>query len=162
MLSAVQSALSQSGFSTVTTVGHSLGAALALLDGVYLPLNLPSSIGFQTITYGLPRVGNQDFAAYVDANLAITHINNKYVFDVLINPRGLGADQGHCSREDPIPTVPGMFLGYHHPQGENHIMDDNTWVACPGDDNPSTMCSTGDVPTVAQGSLSDHDGMFSL
>lgn len=32
-----------------------LGAALALLDGVYLPLNLPN-VNFKTIGYGMPRV----------------------------------------------------------------------------------------------------------
>ena len=107
------------------------GAALALLDSVYLPLHLPSTIQFTTVCYGLPRVsfiypgyisitvrlttlnqvGNQDFANYVDAHLSLTHINNK---------------------EDPIPIVPGMFLGYVHPSGEVHIQDSGSWDACPG------------------------------
>lgn len=34
------------------------GAALALLDSVYLPLHLPSNLNFRTVTYGLPRVRN--------------------------------------------------------------------------------------------------------
>ncbi|PPQ71887.1 hypothetical protein CVT25_001641 [Psilocybe cyanescens] len=59
----------------------------------------------------MPRVGNQAFANYVDAHLALTHINNK---------------------EDIAPIVPGRFLGYHHPSGEVHIMDNNQWVSCPG------------------------------
>ena len=33
----------------------SLGAAIALLDSVYLPLHV-SGVSFQTFTYGLPRV----------------------------------------------------------------------------------------------------------
>ena len=45
---------------------------------------------------------------YLDA---LTHINNK---------------------EDPIPTVPGMFLSYVHPAGEVHITDAGAWEACPG------------------------------
>ena len=49
---------------TVATVGHSLGAALALLDGVYPRLQLDPSIRVRVIGYGLPRVGNQDFANY--------------------------------------------------------------------------------------------------
>ena len=62
------------------------------------------------LTHAL-QVGNQAFADYVDAHLALTHINNK---------------------EDPIPTVPGMFLGFHHPAGEIHIQDSGAWDACPG------------------------------
>lgn len=33
----------------------SSGAAIALLDAVYLPLHLPGVI-FKTVTYGMPRV----------------------------------------------------------------------------------------------------------
>ena len=72
---------------------ESIGAAIALLDSVYLPLWV-TGVSFQTITYGLPRVskhcniprplteltsqvGNPAFANYVDANLHLTHINNK-------------------------------------------------------------------------------------
>ena len=59
-------------------VGHSLGGALALLDAVFLPLHLPTGTKFTTITYGMPRVGNQAFADYVDAHVTnLSHINNK-------------------------------------------------------------------------------------
>ena len=34
----------------------SSGAAIALLDSIYLPLHLPPSAEFRTIGYGLPRV----------------------------------------------------------------------------------------------------------
>lgn len=139
LLAAVQTTMSKYGTTTVTVVGHSLGAAISLLDSVYLPLHLPSGTSFQTITYGLPRVGNQAFANYVDANLHLTHINNK---------------------EDPIPILPGMFLGYVHPAGEVHIEDSGEWAACPGQDNPSTQCIVGDVPTILQGDESDHDGPY--
>jgi hypothetical protein len=40
-----------------------LGAALALLDSVFLPLHL-SGFTFTTVTMGMPRVGNQAFADY--------------------------------------------------------------------------------------------------
>lgn len=139
VLAAVQTTMSKYGTTTVTVVGHSLGAAISLLDSVYLPLHLPSGTSFQTITYGLPRVGNQAFANYVDANLHLTHINNK---------------------EDPIPILPGMFLGYVHPAGEVHIEDSGEWAACPGQDNPSTQCIVGDVPMILQGDESDHDGPY--
>ncbi|KAI0825738.1 lipase [Irpex lacteus] len=138
ILSAVQTALSVNGANSVTTVGHSLGAALSLLDAVYLPLHLPG-VNFKSILYGLPRVGNQDFANYVDAHLQVTHINNK---------------------EDPVPIVPGKFLGYHHPSGEVHITDSSVWESCPGQDNSSDLCIVGAVPNIFDGSISNHDGPY--
>ena len=73
-----------------------------------------------------------------------------------------------------------MFLGYHHPSGEVHIMNDNEWVSCPGNnyvsrmenftnhnlpillgqDNPSKECIVGDVPNIFDGDLSNHDGPY--
>ncbi|KAI0085773.1 lipase [Irpex rosettiformis] len=138
ILSAVQTALSNNGANTVTIVGHSLGAAIALIDSVYLPLHLPG-VTFQSVLYGLPRVGNQDFADYVDANLHITHINNL---------------------KDPIPIVPGRFLGFHHPSGEVHISENGAWEACPGQDNTSNLCIVGDVPNIFESTESDHDGPY--
>ncbi|KAK7461011.1 hypothetical protein VKT23_008938 [Stygiomarasmius scandens] len=139
ILSAVQTALSAHGASSVTMVGHSLGAAISLLDSIYLPLHLPSGTTFRTILYGLPRVGNPDFADYVDAHASVTHINNK---------------------EDPIPIVPGRFLGYAHPNGEVHIQDSGVWDVCPGHDNTDSRCTTGDVGNIFEGSVSDHDGPY--
>ena len=98
------------GASFVTVVGHSLGAALALLDGLYLSLNLPNT-EVRVIGYGMPRVGNQAFANWVDEHLHLTHINNQ---------------------EDLIPILPGNFLGFHHASGEVHITDSGTWKSFPG------------------------------
>jgi hypothetical protein len=113
ILSAVQKTLKERSLSSVTVVGHSLGGALALLDGVYLSLQLPKSVTVKVISYGMPRVGNQAFADFVDSQLSgrVTHVNN---------------------REDFIPIVPGRFWGYHHPSGEIHIQDSGAWDACPG------------------------------
>jgi predicted lipase len=85
ILGSVQKALHDTGLKKVTIVGHSLGAALALLDGVYLPLHIKEKgVHFRVIGYGMPRVGNAAFANYVDhlqlghnANLTIERINNK-------------------------------------------------------------------------------------
>jgi hypothetical protein len=112
ILSAVQQTLSAHGGSSVTVVGHSLGAALSLLDAVFLSLQLPN-VNVKIVGYAMPRVGNQDFANFVDSQLSglVTHINNK---------------------KDPIPTVPGIFLGFHHPSGEIHQQDSGEWDACPG------------------------------
>jgi len=138
----VKQLLTQHGASSVAVTGHSLGAALALLDAVYLPLHLPAGTRVRMVGYGMPRVGNPAFADYVDAHagaLALTHVN---------------------SREDPIPIVPGRFLGFAHPAGEVHIQDTGAWVACPGRDNPSTLCTVGDVPDVLHGNILNHLGPY--
>ena len=121
ILSAVQETLSTQGLSSVTVVGHSLGAALALLDGIFFSLQLPEGVTVKVINYGMPRVGNQAFADFVDSQLSgrVTHVNN---------------------REDPIPIVPGMSLGFHHPSGEIHILDSGAWDACPGVFSSSCVC----------------------
>ncbi|KAH9017205.1 lipase class 3 family protein [Lactarius pseudohatsudake] len=141
ILSAVQQTLSAHGTSSVTVVGHSLGAALALLDGLYLRLHLNATVKVRVIGYGMPRVGNQAFADWVDAHLSgqVTRINN---------------------REDAVPIVPDRLLGYRHASGEVHITDSGLWENCPGQDNPSTLCSTGDVPTILEGNTNDHNGPY--
>ncbi|KIY52535.1 lipase class 3 family protein, partial [Fistulina hepatica ATCC 64428] len=138
ILSYVQSGMSTYGTNTLTVVGHSLGGAIALLDGVYFDIQLPDA-DVIVITYGQPRVGNQAWANYVDANVNRTHINNK---------------------EDYVPILPPLYIDYVHASGEIHIMDDNEWIACAGQDNNSTMCSTGDVPNVLAGNISYHDGPY--
>jgi predicted lipase len=89
VLAAVQTAMSTYKTNTVTTVGHSLGAAISLLDAVYLKLHLPASTVIQFYGYGLPRVGNPAFTAYVDGSgIKVTHINNE---------KDIGADVPLCS-----------------------------------------------------------------
>lgn len=72
-------------------------------------------------------------------------------------------------------------MGYHHPSGEVHIMENDQWVYCPGkksisatkkkggltghnliigQDNTSKMCSVGDVPDVLYGNVTHHSGPF--
>lgn len=140
VLSAVQTALSTHGANHVTVVGFSLGAALALLDSVYLPLHLPASTNFTTIGYGLPRVGNQAFADYVDAHVTnLSRVNNQ---------------------KDVIPILPGRFLGFHHPSGEKHIQASGVWIACSGQDNTNEKCTDGEVSSVFEGQLDDHSGPY--
>ncbi|KAK0489329.1 alpha/beta-hydrolase [Armillaria novae-zelandiae] len=139
ILRAVTTALSKHNTNSVTLVGHSLGAALSLLDAVYLPLHLDAS--YKVVGYGLPRVGNQEFADYLDASFPgkISHVNNK---------------------QDPVPILPGMALGFHQPSGEVHIASNNNWNSCPGQDNPEKGCTVGDVSSIFVGDLSDHDGPY--
>jgi len=95
------------------------------------------------IGYGMPRVGNKAFADYIDHNLRVnvTHINNKKDFV-------------------PIIPIPEFDFEYHHPSGEVHIMENNQWVSCPGQENPSKMCSVGDVPNIFEGNAIDHVGPY--
>ncbi|KAI9510547.1 lipase [Russula earlei] len=141
ILTAVQDTLTAQGASSVTVVGHSLGAALALLDGVSLSLQLSPGVTVNVIGYGMPRVGNQDFANFVDSRLGglVTHVNNQ---------------------DDPVPTVPGRFLGFHHASGEIHIQDSGDWDACPGQDNPSDLCIVGDVTNILDSNVNNHLGPY--
>ncbi len=142
VLQSVNTLLQMHPGASVTTVGHSLGAALALLDGVFLRIQLDPTIKISVVGYGMPRVGNEDFANFVDTILPgrVKHINNK---------------------KDPIPIVPGMWLGYHHVSGEVHIQNDSGgWITCPGQDNPDPRCIVGTVSSIFSAKFSDHHGPY--
>ncbi|KAH9933627.1 lipase [Epithele typhae] len=141
VLAAVKSALATYKTTKVVVTGHSLGAALGLLDSMMLVMSLPSA-SVRFIGYALPGVGNQAWANAVDAQasrLSVTHVNNK---------------------KDLIPTLPGLWLGFHQPSGEVHIQNDESWVACSGQDNKNRNCILGAVPTIFSGDLDDHYGPY--
>ncbi|KAK0466790.1 alpha/beta-hydrolase [Desarmillaria tabescens] len=138
ILSYVEMAMSTYSTNSVTAIGHSLGGAIALLDGVYLDLQLPSA-SVSVVSYGMPRVGNQAFADYVDANVNVTHVNNK---------------------KDPVPILPWREIGYHHCSGEKHITDSNEWVNCPGQDSPDAQCIVGEVGNLLESNAADHIGPY--
>ncbi|KAG8951887.1 hypothetical protein FRC04_005579 [Tulasnella sp. 424] len=102
ILKAVKTVMAAKSSSKVTIVGHSLGGALALLDSIYLKIQIPS-ITTKTITLGGPRVGNPAFANYLKS-FDITRLTHS---------------------QDPIPIVPGRLMGFAHPQGM-YCMDDLT------------------------------------
>lgn len=132
--------LAEHAGANVVTVGHSLGAALALLDAIYLPLHLSSDTTFKTVGYGLPRVGNQAFADYVDAQLTdFTRVNNK---------------------KDPVPILPFRLLGFEHPSGEVHIQEGGSWDSCPGQENTDSRCEDGLVPSILVSDVDDHNGPY--
>lgn len=72
VLAAVKGVFAAHSISHVTLVGHSLGAAIATIDGVYLQLALPVGTTFKHVIHGSPRVGNQQFADYIDAHVNIS------------------------------------------------------------------------------------------
>ncbi|CAK5270713.1 unnamed protein product [Mycena citricolor] len=122
ILAAAESAV-RGGTTEVVVTGHSLGAALATMTGAYLRSSLPSSVHVRVVGFGMPRSGDQAWADYVDATVPVTFLNNQH---------------------DPVPDLPFIDWGYHHSSGEVHITGDPSadFVACPGQDNPSSECST--------------------
>jgi len=141
ILATVQSALASTGFKTVLVTGHSLGAALAILDGVMFKMTLSSDIQVLSVVFGLPRVGNQAFANMFDSLFpTFSHVTNQ---------------------NDPVPTIPPQFLSYQHPSGEVHItsVDSNgaaSLIACPGQENQE--CS--DADSIFDVSIQDHLGPY--
>ncbi|KIM44391.1 hypothetical protein M413DRAFT_352271 [Hebeloma cylindrosporum] len=139
VLAAVKKGLSTYGTTKVTVVGHSLGAALAIISTAHLSLNLPSTTVLKTISFSAPRVGNVEFVNFVNARADMVRINNK---------------------KDPVPILPGRFLGFAHTEGEIHISSTNAWISCPGQDNTNSQCTVGTVPNIFVGNTGDHSGPF--
>ncbi|CCM03519.1 uncharacterized protein FIBRA_05653 [Fibroporia radiculosa] len=143
ILQETQYLIQTQGADTVILVGHSLGAAIAELDAMFMTLNLPSNIAIKARTYGTPRVGNPAWADLFDEMVPnFTRMNNE---------------------KDPIPIVPGRFLGFEHPETEVHIVSeaDNNVVACPGnDDATDAQCTIMTVPNVLDGDILDHLGPY--
>jgi len=126
---------------SVTTVGWSLGGAVALLDGLLLRMIVNPTTDVKVIAYGMSRVGNDVFASYVDNLLpgSVKHINNK---------------------RDPVPIVPAISLGYHQVAGEIHIQDTGEWISCPGQDNADPRCVVGTVTNINNAKFSNHPGPY--
>ncbi|THH26543.1 hypothetical protein EUX98_g7640 [Antrodiella citrinella] len=142
VLSTVKSALSSSGFKTVLVTGHSLGAAVAVLDATMLKMQLSSDISIKSVTFGQPRVGNQAFANMVDSLLSgFVRVTNQH---------------------DIVPIVPPELLGYEQVSGEIHIttVDSTTGVAtlvsCPGQENSN--CA--DSNSILNVSIANHLGPY--
>ncbi|EIW63608.1 alpha/beta-hydrolase [Trametes versicolor FP-101664 SS1] len=121
VMATVQSGLASTGFQRVLVTGHSLGAAVASLDAAMLRMALPDDVQVDSVVFGLPRVGNQEWADLFDTLIPnFIHVTNQ---------------------NDPVPNVPPHALDFEHPSGEVHItsVDDTTgnatMVACSGQEN---------------------------
>ncbi|KAG2037862.1 Alpha/Beta hydrolase protein [Suillus americanus] len=141
ILKEVKSLISQYNAKSVTLIGHSLGAALAEIECVFMALNLPSSIAIKGVTFGTPRVGNPAWAALFDSLVPdFQRINNK---------------------KDIVPIVPGRGMGFSHVHGEVHIVSEGDAVQCPGDDDATDdQCTVKSVPDIFVGHMSDHLGPY--
>ncbi|CAE6464723.1 unnamed protein product [Rhizoctonia solani] len=96
-LDVVNALIAKYGSSSVTLTGLGRGGAISLIDALYFSFQLPTSIKLKVVTHGMPRVGNLKFAEYIDTHLSdVSRVTNKH---------------------DPLPTLPGRFLGYSHTSG---------------------------------------------
>ncbi|KIK93724.1 hypothetical protein PAXRUDRAFT_33881 [Paxillus rubicundulus Ve08.2h10] len=141
ILNEVRNLISEYGATSVTSVGHSLGGALAELDCMFMALNLSPNVAIKGVTYGTPRVGNAAWASLFDATISDFHrINND---------------------NDIIPILPSLFLGFSHVMGEVHIIHPNDAVECPGDDDATDrQCTIMAVPNIFEGDILDHLGPY--
>ncbi|CEL61977.1 Lipase OS=Rhizopus oryzae PE=1 SV=1 [Rhizoctonia solani AG-1 IB] len=136
---AVKAVLAERDATKVLTVGHSLGAALATFDGLYVQQKLGNSVKVTIRTFGGPRVGNKDFADCVDATIPdFVRITNK---------------------RDPVPVIPPIISGYTHPSGEKHINLNGVWHSCKGQENLNKNCSVGEA-WVNVPNWFEHDGPY--
>ncbi|KAJ7022004.1 alpha/beta-hydrolase [Mycena alexandri] len=139
VLGAVKQVQAQVPDASVLVTGHSLGAAISLLDAIFLKQQLPSNTSIQVVGFGRPRVGNPAFANWVDSMFGA---NNTFV----------------VSRDDPVPHVPLLAQGFQHASGEVWIKDNTTTLACDGQENPNCSDSIGVLDATT--GISDHLGPY--
>ncbi|KAL0579509.1 hypothetical protein V5O48_002493 [Marasmius crinis-equi] len=145
VLSAVKQGMADFKTNKVRVAGHSLGAAIAVLDSVMLKQELGDSIDLQTSVFGMPRTGNQEFADFVDSTLGDTFVRI-------------------TNQNDPVPRLPPRDpFGFQHTSGEIHIksVDDagqaTELLACPGQENEN--CADGNNPLSLTG-IPNHLGPY--
>ncbi|KAI9430503.1 Alpha/Beta hydrolase protein [Lactarius psammicola] len=139
ILSTVKSGLQNTTSRNVLVTGHSLGAAIAILDALMLRQHLDPSVSINTIVFAPPRGGDQAFADLIDSQLG-----SHYTY---ITHGG-----------DPVPNLPPRFIGYRHSAGEVHIPTSGEagTVSCPGQENEN--CQAGN--SIIRTSVLDHEGRY--
>lgn len=138
--------------SQLTVVGHSQGAAIALLAGVWFRGMLRDSsptTKVRIITFGLVRTGNREFANGVDAlfpppqgdPLRFQNFSSGYI----------------VNGQDWVPHVPPRGL-YQHPSGQVWINPANStsWSRYPGQEN--MLGANSAKPEFF--SFNDHQGVY--
>jgi Lipase (class 3) len=59
---------------------HQTGAAIAVMDAVFLRQHLDPSVTISTTVFGLPRGGNQAWANFVDQNVRLCSTMCSYIY----------------------------------------------------------------------------------
>jgi len=143
VLSTVQSALASTVETRVLTTGHSLGGAIALLDGLMFSEVVPEGVLVETRLFGLPRTGNAEWANFVDTTLGD---NFSYV----------------ANQNDIVPRLPGQILGYQHASNQIFIeaVDEQgqavTVTECVGQEDEE--CAGGN--SILDTSIDNHRGPY--
>lgn len=129
-------------------IGHSLGGALATLavydTGVYLATQKITSMKLGLVTFGAPRVGNADFAKYINEDLGLS-VNLRITY-----------------KADPIISVPWETT-YVHCGSEYHFTDTKLFGngASNKDNSPRTK-GAWDTIFKLVANIGDHSGYSSL
>lgn len=103
----------------VITTGHSLGAAIATLDAMYLKLHMPS-LDVKNRVFASPRVGNFAFASYFPT-LVGTEGSRPilWVRKLTLSSGRQVPDSFHMvNKLDIIPHLAPLLLGFEHIPGE--------------------------------------------
>ncbi|CAD6884360.1 unnamed protein product [Tilletia laevis] len=128
----------------IFVTGHSLGAAIAVLDAIALRNVAPTGVQVEVSVTGQPRVGNPVFAALLD-QLVDTPSQN-FVYNRITN------------HKDPIPHFFPSFSGYEHSSNEIWIPEAKSnstspALLCPGRENMN--CANSQVSNL---DLLEHPG----
>ncbi|KAE8218998.1 hypothetical protein CF319_g7228 [Tilletia indica] len=121
---------------SIFVTGHSLGSAVAVLDGIALRSVVSNSIGFEVNVLGQPRVGNPVFASLLDSLVA----SQNFAYYHTVITRTSSPISGHWQNE--------IFITQ-----SNSTYDTKT-VLCQGQEN--TNCALGQLQL---GTL-DHGGPY--
>ncbi|KAJ7891789.1 Alpha/Beta hydrolase protein [Mycena leptocephala] len=95
VLDAVKAEFAEHPAYTIVVTGHSLGGAIASLAAPALKSELPAA-AIKLFTFGQPRVGNRNFAAFVEKKLGVDNIFRA------------------VHKKDGVPTMVPPVLGYRH------------------------------------------------
>ncbi|KAL0950172.1 hypothetical protein HGRIS_010165 [Hohenbuehelia grisea] len=154
VLGEVKRLLQKTKYKKVYITGHSLGGALASLEALFLTLQLKDhpDVSIKAVTYGMPRVGNQQFADTFDKLVPnYKRINRHRDLIPALPPRSFHHMAG------PIQ----IDVDFVHMKGEIHILEGgDRVVACPGQDLAMQDCHANDVPGILDGNLFHHLGPY--
>lgn len=140
IVAAVNDALN-GGANSILVVGHSLGAAAATIGAVHLQHYFSSRATVTARFFGCPRVGNPDFANYVDSTL--------------------GARAQHMVvADDIVPHLPPLLVMYRQSSNELWLpsVTDTVWRQCAGQENDHCSDQVSDKGDAKFGSA--HSGPY--